>query len=237
MGKIIAGIPVFNEGRNLENLYYQLSAVYKGDIVFVDDGSTDNSAAIISNFNNCYVIKNKRNEGYGQSLINIFNYAINSSYEILITLDADGQHEVAQLMKFIEIMRNDKQLDILSGSRYLCEFAGNAIAPAERYNLNREIIKIINDITDFGITDAFCGMKAYKVAALRKLVLTEKGYAFPIEVWLEIYKKNLTVKEVAIKRIYPDENRFFGNGLDNTKKRRAYYLNVLHKSREALYVR
>jgi glycosyltransferase involved in cell wall biosynthesis len=229
MQKILLGIPVFNESKTLKKLFNQIDGAFNCDILFVDDGSSDNSANIISKFNNIKFLQHQSNEGYGQTLIDIFSYSIKNNYDFLITIDADGQHEIAHIENFINQISEDK-IDIISGSRYLQEFKENLTAPSDRYEINQEFTHLINKITNFSLTDSFCGMKAYKVSSLKKLNLTEKGYAFPIEFWLEANRQSLTVKETPIKRIYSDLNRCFGGELDEPQNRRNYYFSVFINS-------
>ncbi|GAG20438.1 unnamed protein product, partial [marine sediment metagenome] len=77
------------------------------------------------------------------------------------------------------------------------------------------------------ITDSFCGFKVYRMEGLKKLELTEKGYGFPLQLWVQAYKNNLTVKELPVSMIYKDKGRTFGNYLDNPEKRLAYYQKII----------
>ena len=56
-------------------------------------------------------------------------------------------------------------MDIVSGSRYLKEFDGDSLPPEDRRKINFEITAWLNRVFRLGITDAFCGFKAYRVAA------------------------------------------------------------------------
>ena len=62
---------------------------------------------------------------------------------------------------------------------------------------------------------------------MKKLELTEKGYGFPLQLWIQDYKNNLTVKELPVSMIYKDKDRTFGNYLDNPIKRLAYYQKII----------
>jgi dolichol-phosphate mannosyltransferase len=90
----------------------------------------------------------------------------------------------------------------------------------------------LNQITDFGITDAFCGFKAYRVAALADLELEESGYSMPLQFWIQAKALGLRVTERAVSRIYDDPNRKFGGVLDDPERRLAYYLDTIRKERE-----
>ena len=74
-------------------------------------------------------------------------------------------------------------IDIVSGSRYLKDFAGDNQSP-RRGKINETITGEINCRLGLHLTDAFCGFKAYRVPSLAKLNITEPGYAMPLELWV-----------------------------------------------------
>ena len=82
----------------------------------------------------------------------------------------------------------------------------------------------------FEITDAFCGFKAYRVESLREIQLSENGYAMPLELWVQAACHELSVVEVAVPRIYLDENRSFGDSLDDPATRLNYYYDVMNRA-------
>lgn len=231
MSRVLVGIPVFNERDTLARVYQRLRQNFDGDLLFVDDGSTDGSPELVAGFKGATLLRHRSNRGYGQTLIDIFEHARRGRYELLITMDADDQHEADQVQQFIDA---DAEVDVLSGSRYLLELEENNSAPRERYTLNMEITGLINEVTGFGLTDAFCGMKAYRTTALGRLRLEERGYAMPVEFWIEAYAAGLTVRELPVKRIYVDLSRSFGPELDIREKRRSYYLRVFQRALQRL---
>jgi dolichol-phosphate mannosyltransferase len=83
------------------------------------------------------------------------------------------------------------------------------------------------------LTDAFCGFKAYRVAALAKLHPTDDGYAMPLELWVQAAFHGLKIVEVPVPLIYLDEKRSFGGALDDSQKRLAYYHAVIERAVDA----
>ena len=65
-----------------------------------------------------------------------------------------------------------------------------------------------------GYDDSFCGFKAHRVSAMRRLRLTEPGYAFPLQLWPQVAVAKLRVTEIPVRLIYNDPNRHFGGSLD-----------------------
>jgi dolichol-phosphate mannosyltransferase len=173
------------------------------------------------------------NKGYGAALVTAFEYAIEHGYEILVTIDCDGQHEPQRIQQFVTASLNTGA-DIVSGSRYLKSFDADTPPPAQRRRINHQITKTLNERLELGLTDAFCGFKAYKVDALRHLNLRETGYAMPLELWVQAACAKLSIVEVAVPLIYLDENRTFGCQLDDPQTRLDYYYQVLNRAFESL---
>jgi len=103
------------------------------------------------------------------------------------------------------------------------------LLPEERRRIGREIVGRINAVTGYGLTDAFCGFKMYRVAALAKLHLTEHGYGMPIELWMQAWKAGLNVTEKPIVLKYLDSQRTFGGELDDAETRRRYYHAIIDR--------
>jgi dolichol-phosphate mannosyltransferase len=89
---------------------------------------------------------------------------------------------------------------------------------------------MVNVQTGWGLTDSFCGFKAYRMDALSNLVLTEPGYAMPLELWAKAWRAQLDVREIPVERIYCDHDRSFGANLDDPDARYAYYLDVWNRA-------
>ncbi len=226
-------IPIYNEQKHIFNVLREVRKYSSEDLVVINDGSTDESKNIVEEIASCSKIKGKliiinhlKNEGYGKSLIDGIKFAQNNNYKYLLTLDCDEQHEPELIPQFFKEITTEK-FDIVSGSRYLSPQRQTDSPPKDRYLINHQITKLINHITNFGLTDSFCGFKIYRVESLKKLELTEKGYGLPLQLWVQAYKNNLTVKELPVSMIYKDKNRTFGNYLDNPETRLKYYQKII----------
>jgi glycosyltransferase involved in cell wall biosynthesis len=222
--KFLTAIPVYNEERTLQKVLHKVRR-YSQDILVVNDGSTDHTAELLSREANLNVISHPRNRGYGAALVSAFDYAVQGEYDVLVTMDCDGQHEPARIPVLLEAIHD---ADIVSGSRYLRDFRQTALpTPADRRYINQTITAELNQAFGLHLTDAFCGFKAYRRSALTQLHITEAGWGMPLQLWVQAAQAGLRIKEIGVPRIYLDPNRAFGGMLDDAEQRLAYYRKII----------
>lgn len=223
--RFLLAIPAYNEERYLRGVLCEARAQVS-DILVVDDGSTDGTPGILAGEPDLRVIRHAVNLGYGRSLARAFEFAVEEGFDWLITMDCDEQHQPAFIAKFMSAARAD-HADLISGSRYLAKFDGDGQPPSDRRMINARITELLNHRLGLDITDAFCGFKAYRVAWLGDLSITEPGYAMPLQVWVQAARADLRIVELPVRLIYGDATRQFGGGLDEPAVRYQYYLDVL----------
>ena len=224
--RYLTALPVFNEVQYVGAVLDEVRR-YSPDVLVVDDGSTDGTAEVLDHRNDIFCITHEQNRGYGAALHSAFRHAISEQYDIVVTIDCDGQHEPQRIPQFVD--RCDS-VDIVSGSRYLRVFGGDSEPPADRRRINREITEELNRRLGLSLTDGFCGFKAYRVEALKRLALHEAGYAMPIELWVQAVAAKLRIVELPVPLIYLDESRSFGGELDDSDTRLSHYYDVLEQS-------
>lgn len=231
--RILTALPVYNEERHLLEVLREVLQ-YSSDVLVVDDGSSDRTPELLRQIPNVNVVRHPRNLGYGAGLRSAFDYALTHDYDVLVTIDCDGQHQPRLIPELArEVFAEDGPWDIISGSRYLEIFNDNSIPPAERRHVNVEVTRQLNECFQLDLTDAFCGFKAYRVPALVNFEITELGYAMPLQLWVQAVSHNLAIKEFAVPLVYLDETRSFGGSLDDAARRLAYYREVLRLEMEA----
>ena len=216
----LTALPVYNEARHVTGVLDEVRR-YSGEILVVDDGSSDGTAEILAARNDIRVLTHAENRGYGSALLSAFSYAQREGFEKLVTIDCDGQHEPQRIPEFFAACTGD--VDIVSGSRYLAQFAGDSAPPEQRRRINEQVTAELNRRLNLNLTDAFCGFKCYRVEALRHLHITEPGYAMPLEVWVQAAAAGLKIVELPVPLIYLDEKRSFGGVLDDAQTRLEYY--------------
>jgi dolichol-phosphate mannosyltransferase len=219
----LTAIPVYNEAAHVQRVLAEVRR-YSNDILVVDDGSTDGTAELLHRELDVQVLTHPGNRGYGAALISAFNFALCRDYDVLVTMDCDGQHEPSRIAVLLEAIHD---ADIVSGSRYLRDFRQDTPAPNDRRAINSSITQEINRRYALQITDAFCGFKAYRREALAQLRITETGWGMPLQLWVQAARLGLRIKEVGVPRIYLDPKRAFGGVLNDSEARLAYYRKIL----------
>ncbi|HEX4414128.1 MAG TPA: glycosyltransferase family 2 protein [Lacipirellulaceae bacterium] len=217
--RVLTALPVYNEVGHVNPVLDEVVR-YASDVLVVDDGATDGTSALLDARNDIRVLRHAKNRGYGAALKTAFDYAIEQKYDVLVTIDCDGQHEPQRIGQLVAACRD---ADMVSGSRYLRNKENAEQAPPERRQINTQITRELNELLGLSLTDAFCGFKAYRVPALAKLTITEPGYGMPLEVWVQAAHHGLRVVELPVPLIYLEEERSFGGSLDDGRRRLEYY--------------
>jgi glycosyltransferase involved in cell wall biosynthesis len=230
--RFLTALPVYNEVAHVEAVLDEVLCVTP-DVLVVDDGSTDGTADLLAGRRDIRLLRHDANRGYGAALATAYAATLAGSWDGLVTIDCDGQHQPRLISEFVAAATSGAA-DIVSGSRYLKQFPGDSTPPAARRRINAEITAEINTRLGLAITDAFCGFKAYSRRALRRLHITETGYAMPLEVWVQAAAAGLRIRELPVPLLYLDLARSFGGALDDAATRLAYYRTVLDRAEAAV---
>jgi dolichol-phosphate mannosyltransferase len=221
-------LPVYNEIKHVADVLDK-AVRYSQEVLVVDDGSTDGTSQLLAARRDVRVIRHPHNRGYGAALKTAFDDAVHLGYDLLVTIDCDGQHEPALIPTFLRAARH---AEVVSGSRYLERFPGDSRPPEARRRINRQITEEINRRLRLQLTDAFCGFKAYRVPALAKVEIHDPGYAMPLEFWVRAAGLGLRIVELPVPLVYLEEERSFGGSLDDAETRLAVYRRVLDRAIE-----
>jgi dolichol-phosphate mannosyltransferase len=224
--RLLIAIPIHNEQKYVNSVLEKVKQFHP-DILVVDDGSTDGTAELLAARRDIHVIRHATNLGYGQSLIDAFSFADRNRFDWVITMDCDEQHEPEMIPTFVREIRTGKW-DLISGSRYLEPRTDDDAPPSDRRYINALLTEKVNALFDLHLTDTFCGFKAHRICAMRRLMLDEPGYAFPMQLWPQVAAAGLRIREIPVRLIYNDPSRTFGGMLDDSQRRLRHYLDVLH---------
>jgi glycosyltransferase involved in cell wall biosynthesis len=222
----LTAIPIYNEASHVREVLAQVRE-YSPEILVIDDGSTDNTSAILDSESAIHRVTHSKNRGYGAALKSAFEFALANQYDVLVTMDCDGQHQPDRIPVLLERIGN---ADIVSGSRYFRDFRTDTPAPSDRRYINATITRELNERYDLNLTDSFCGFKAYTRKALQQLVVTENGWGMPLQAWVQAARAGLTITEIGVPRLYLDPSRAFGGVLNDPTERLAYYRSVIEQA-------
>lgn len=223
-------VPVYNELPHLKEVIHSIRDNWHGDILTVDDCSTDASLAVLQEIPEISVITNINNAGAGGVLLQGFKWAKLHNYKNIITMDADGQHNpesISCFFKAIEKCGCCCSCDFVWGSRYLNDTGESNFDYADRREINIEITTRLNQITGYNLTDAFCGFRAYRVDSVIKLPLTETGYGMFMQLTVLAARYDLSIKEISVPLLYLDETRNFNGNFTDNSHRLEYYHSVI----------
>jgi glycosyltransferase involved in cell wall biosynthesis len=172
-------IPALNESATIVGVV--VAAARYGIPIVVDDGSTDNTAELAKKAGGI-VVSHLCNQGYDAALNSGFKKALEIGCEVIITLDADGQHDPSLLKKFIDQINAGS--DVVFGVR-------------SRFQRFSEHAFSWYTQTRHGIKDPLCGMKAYKANIYRALGHFDSYGSIGTELMLFSVKNKYHFSEVS----------------------------------------
>jgi len=199
---LIILIPSFNELNNLKKFIKEIHKRYK--VLIIDDCSSDNTSTWLKK-NKINFIRNKKNIGYERSLIKGLKILSKvKKVEKIITMDADGQHKIKHIKKFINVS-NNKNPDLIIGSRK---------------KKNRFIESIISKIFQmkYSLEDPLSGFKLYKREKLKEMKFDNFKKFFLVDLVLEFIKKKHKVISINIETNKRFDNPKVGDLMDTNFK-------------------
>ena len=194
---ITIGIPAYNEEKNIASIIVKLKKIAH-KIIVCDDGSTDLTGEIAQKLG-AIVIRHPKNLGYGSGIRSIFQKAKEIDSDILVTFDADGQHQVEDIKKVIEpILKNNA--DLVIGSRFL---DNKTIDVPEYRKIGIKLItKVTNSTLEEKITDSQSGFRAYNKDIITKLEPGDVGMGISTEILIKASSHGFKITEVPINILY-----------------------------------
>jgi glycosyltransferase involved in cell wall biosynthesis len=195
-------VPVYNEQLFIGQVLSQLLNYFRAEhILVIDDGSTDQTADIVKQYN-VQLITHPTNKGKGVALKSAFKYALTNEYDWIITIDADMQHNPAHLPQFIdEIEKNKSDLII-----------GNRINRYEKMPLHRQLSNGFSSVLvslcagNQRILDSQSGFRAIYVPKIPLAHLNESGFQLESEILLRMGKAGCRISHVPITTEYGKES-------------------------------
>ena len=191
----IVCIPAYNEEHTIGDIVKR-SFEFADKVIVCDDGSEDHTSEKAEK-SGAVVIKHEYNSGKGASLKSLFSHAKNLDFDVLITIDGDGQFLPEEMEQLAEpVLKNE--LDIVIGNR----FSNSEEMPGYRKTGNKILDKVTKLATDLPVEDSQSGFRAYSSNAIKKISVHSSGFGIDSEILVDAVKKNLTIGEKPVTVLY-----------------------------------
>ncbi len=189
-------IPCLNEQEAVGKVVDQaLDGIRKagrpGEVLVVDNGSTDASASVATEHGATVVTEGRR--GYGSAYLAGLEAARG---EYLVMADADDTYPLRELPAFVDRLASGD--DLVIGSRFKGTIHGDAMPFLNRFVGNPVLTGMLNVLFGVKVSDAHCGMRALRRDTLPVLDLHSTGMEFASEMVFKAYRRGLTVSEIPI---------------------------------------
>lgn len=200
--QVLVVVPTYNEAENIGALLSELTEVHPElEILVVDDNSPDGTARLVEkiarNQPRVHLLIRTAKTGLGDAYLAGFNWALQRNFQVIIEMDADGSHQVADLTKLLEASASH---DLVIGSRWI---NGGAVAnwPWYRRAISRFGNSYARMMLGTEIRDMTAGFRAFNAKFLAQLDtegVAAHGYAFQVELAYRAHREQAKIVEVPI---------------------------------------
>ncbi len=221
-------IPAYNEEKIIAETVREVKKYYLNAIV-VDDGSADKTAEAAETAG-ATMLRHIINRGQGAALRTGINYAVSRGAEIIVTYDADGQFEVAEIDKICEPVMNG-ECDVVLGSRFLFSSViaspeqsggrGNPIKnriPFLKKLILAPAIFFTRVLSGLNLSDTHNGFRAMSREAAEKINIRQDRMAHSSEIIHEIARLKLRFKEIPVTVKYTEYSKRKGQKISGALK-------------------
>jgi len=193
--KIWVVIPAYNEEANLCNILDQLRKKEVSTLV-IDDGSADNTYQVAEKKADS-LIRNEKNLGKGMSLSKGIEYVSkNKDADYVITMDADGQHSVSDIDKFLDEAKRGEYFVV--GNR----MTNPQGMPKIRVITNKFMSWLISKKVAQKIPDTQCGFRLIRRELLEKIIIRTNKFEIESETIIKASRLGFPIKSIPVKSIY-----------------------------------
>lgn len=197
MDRLCVLIPAYNAAGTLDLVLEKVRSI-GFDTVVVNDGSTDRTGQIVREYG-AHLLEHPRNLGKGMALRTGFQYILEKDYCLVITLDADGQHDPLEIPFLLRVFQSTEP-DLLIASR-AGEF--DRMTFLRRF-WNRLGVKAVSRLCHSDITDSQSGFRLIRTSLLREISLTTTGFETELELLIKACKKGFGVLSIPINVLKVD---------------------------------
>ncbi len=201
-------IPIFNEITFLKKLFDQIKLYFNKEnieIIFVDDGSTDGSSKLLNELKkkNNYkfqfkLIRLDKNSGKGKAVQEGIKI---SQGEYILLQDADLELDIKDAKEMFEIIKKNKDIKCIFGSRYL-----SGKLQRNNYFFNNLLVKInsliFNIFFSQSLSDVHCGLKILHRSVIEKISLSVNDFGIEIDLASQIVRNNFSIYELGVSYFF-----------------------------------
>lgn len=221
MNKTWIVIAAFREEKVIAEVVRNVRAVYS-NVVVVDDASGDATGQEAKTAG-AVVLEHLINRGQGAALKTGISYALRQGAEIIVTFDADGQHDVQDVAKLIAPIADGK-VDVVLGSRFIQD--GSNVPPLRRIVLRAGVL-FTRLLSGLKVTDTHNGLRAMNRTAAKQIRIIQDRMAHASEILDEIARLKLRYQEVPVTITYSYYSK--GKGQSSLGLFKIAFKYVIHK--------
>lgn len=208
--RICVIIPTYNESRAIADLINQIVKLGL-EVIIIDDGSTDDTVKI-ANACGVKVLVSLQNMGKGASLIKGFNFALQSGFDAVISMDGDGQHSPDDLAAFAQKARSSQSVLIVGNRMGVIKQM-----PVLRVMTNFLMSNFISLIVKQHIPDTQCGFRLVKKELLARIDLLTSKYETESEILIKAAHLGFKIESIPVKTIYSGQKSQINPLLDTLR--------------------
>lgn len=204
--KLIIYLPAYNEEAHIRQVIAGLPRGFDGvdsvQHLVIDDGSADRTAEIAL-ASGAQVIVHGRNRGVGAAFHSAVQYALEQGADVLVSVDADGQFDSAEICNIIAPITAGKA-NLVVGNRFASGMPAHM--PRVKYWGNQAVAGLVSSICGQNFTDVSCGFRAYDREALLRLNIFAQ-FTYTHETILSLVYQGLRVVELPVKVKYDPQRK------------------------------
>jgi len=190
-------IPTYNNENTLRQVIEDVLE-YTKNVIVVNDGSTDSTPEILSDFNDQITVHiHSKNQGKGKALRNAFKLAAEQGYEYAITIDSDGQHFASDLPSFLEEVEEDSDALVIGARNMTQENVPGKSSFGNKFSNFWFWVE-----TGIKLDDTQSGYRLYPIHAMKGMRYITTRFEFEVEVIVKAAWRRLGVKNIPIKVHY-----------------------------------
>ena len=194
--RVFVVIAAYNEAETIRSVVDRVMTIYP-NVVVVDDGSTDGSSTCLRG-SPAFVLRHIVNRGQGAALQTGIDFALAKAAEIVVTFDADGQHDERDIASLVHPILSG-ECDVTLGSRFLGQAHG---IPLTRKLVLRAGVLFTRIVSRIRVTDIHNGLRAFSRPAASSLHITMDRMAHASEILDQIRKSGWRYRELPVHIYY-----------------------------------